>query len=40
MPNFRERKENSVKGVYLKEDNAPILEVGRMKTEEKTRCAT
>jgi len=25
--------------VYLKEDNIPILEVGRMKTEEKTRCA-
>jgi len=25
--------------VYLKEDNVPILEVGRMKIEEKTRCA-
>jgi len=25
--------------MYLKEDNVPILEVGRMKTEEKTRCA-
>jgi len=25
--------------VYLKEDNVPIFEIGRMKTEEKTRCA-
>jgi len=25
--------------VYLEEDNVPILEVGKMKTEEKTRCA-
>jgi len=25
--------------VYLEEDNVPILEGGRMKTEDKTRCA-
>jgi len=25
--------------MYLEEDNVSILEVGRMKTEEKTRCA-
>jgi len=26
--------------MYLEEDNVAILEAGRMKTEEKTRCAT
>jgi len=26
--------------VYLKEENIPILEAERMKTEDNTRCAT
>jgi len=26
--------------MYLEEDNVPILEAGRIKTEDKTRCAT
>jgi len=25
--------------MYLEEDNLPILEAGRMKTEDKIRCA-
>jgi len=33
MSNLKERKE--CQGVYLEEDNVPILEVGRMKTEDK-----
>jgi len=40
MPNFKERKEKNVKGVYLEEDNVPIIEAGRMKIEDKTRCTT
>ena len=36
MPNFKERKEKNVKeGVYLEEDNIPILEAERMKTKDK-----
>jgi len=40
MSNFKENKEKNVKGLYLEEDNVPILEAGKMKTEDKTRCAT
>jgi len=35
MPNFKEGKEKKCQGMYLEEDNIPILEVGRMKTEDK-----
>jgi len=35
MPNFKEGKEKEeCQGVYLEEDNVPILEAGRMKTED------
>jgi len=33
----KEREE--CQGVYLEEDNVLILEGGRMKTKDKTRCA-
>jgi len=36
---FQRREREECQGVYLKEDNVPILEVGKMKTEDKTRCA-
>ena len=36
MPNFKERKEKIVKqGVYLEDDNVPILEARKMKTKDK-----
>jgi len=37
---FQRRGTEECQRVYLEEDNVPILEVGRMKTEYKTRCAT
>jgi len=39
MPNFKEGKEKNVKGVYLEEDDVPILEAGRMKTKENKMCS-
>jgi len=32
---FQRREREKCQGIYLKEDNVPILEVGRMKTEDK-----
>jgi len=35
-PNLKERKEKNVKqGMYLEEDNIPILEAVQMKTKDK-----
>jgi len=36
---FQRKEREECQGVYLEEDNVPILEVGRMKTKDKTRCA-
>ena len=37
---FQIREREDCQGVYSEEDNVPILEGGRMKTKDKTRCAT
>jgi len=36
---FQRREREECQGVYLEEDNIPILEVGRIKTKDKTRYA-
>ena len=36
---FQRREREECQGVYLEEDNIPILEARRMKTEDKTSCA-
>jgi len=41
MPNFKEMKEKNVKGCTWKKTTYQyLLEVGRIKIEDKTRCAT
>ena len=35
---FQRKEREECQGVYLEEDNVPILEVGRKKTKDKTRC--
>jgi len=37
---FQRKEREECQGVYLEEDNVSILEVGRMKTKDRTRCAT
>jgi len=37
---FQRREKEECQGMYLKEDNVPILEIGRMKTKDKIRCTT
>jgi len=37
---FQRKEREECQGVYLEEDNVPILEVERMKTQDKTRSAT
>jgi len=36
---FQRKEREECQGVYLEEDNVPIFEGGRMKTEDKTRYA-
>jgi len=36
---FQIKEREQCQKVYLEEDNLPVLVVGRMKTEDKTRCA-
>jgi len=36
---FQRREREECQGVYLEEDNVPILEARRMKIEDKARCA-
>ena len=37
---FQIKEREECQGWYLEEENVSILEVERMKTEDKTRCAT
>jgi len=36
---FQRKEREERQGVYLEEDNVAILEVGRVRTKDKTRCA-
>ena len=35
---FQRKEREECQGMYLKENNVPILEVGRMKIKDKTKC--
>jgi len=37
---FQRKEREECQGMYLEEDNVPILEGEKMKIEDKTRCAT
>jgi len=37
---FQRKEREECQRMYLEEDNVPIFEAGRMKIEDKTRCAT
>jgi len=37
---FQRKEREECQGMYLEEDNVPILEAGRMKKKDKTRCVT
>jgi len=36
---FQRKEREECQGVYMEEDNVPILEAGRIKTKDKIRCA-